>query len=300
MSRTLRDVEMASGWHEGELAVQRRAGVTDHVRLRTGVLDRLPPHFVAFLAVQRFVVTATVDGKGDLWCSMAPGWPGFATVPAPDTVAIVRRAFGADVLAHLERDSRIGLIALDPSTRRRIRVNGRATLEEDVVLIHVAETFGNCRQYVQQRPAEGPEPTSAGVVAEGQTLDGSQRDWIRRADTCFIASMHPAAGPDASHRGGRPGFVQVDDDRTLRFPDYDGNGMFQTLGNLTANPAAAMLFIDFENGGMLQLTGAAEVHWDEREAPAGRTVQFALRSVVEKRPSKPWRWPVVEYSPVNP
>lgn len=287
-------------WHEGELTVQRRAGVTNQERLRTGVRDELPPHFIAFLAAQRFLVVATVDSAGTLWCAMVPGWPGFAVARTPRQVAIDVRAFAAAVLTQLRSDPRIGVLSFDPSTRRRIRVNGTAAIEPDHVVVDIVETFGNCQQYIQKRAAAGPEGGATEIVAAGGSLTQPQRSWIANADTSFLASMHPVAGPDASHRGGRPGFIQVLDDRTLQFDDYPGNDMFQTLGNLTSNRTAAMLFVDFDTGGTLQLAGEAEVLWDGDPALTGRAVRFTVRTVIEKRPSTPWRWPVVEYSPVNP
>ena len=86
----------------------------------------------------------------------------------------------------------------------------------------------------------------------------------------------------------------------MRFEDYPGNDMFQTLGNLTANPAAAMLFVNFDSGATLQLAGEADVTWDGNPALTGRAVRFRARTVVEKRPCTPWRWPVLGYSPANP
>jgi hypothetical protein len=81
-----------TGWHDGELAVQRRAGVTAHERLRSAVREALPPHFVDFLLVQRFVILATCDAAGRPWCSMVAGWPGFASAPDPRTVRLDRGA----------------------------------------------------------------------------------------------------------------------------------------------------------------------------------------------------------------
>ncbi len=290
-----------SGWHDGELAVQRQAGVTAHDRLRSGVRDALPPHFAEFLTVQRFVILATCDAEGRPWCSMVAGWPGFASAPEPKRVLLDRRAFGdEDVLRHLATDPRIGMLALDPSTRRRIRVNGTASIGAEAVTISVVETFGNCRQYIQQRPPGGPEPGESTTVSKSARLEPRQREWIGRADTFFLASIHPVAGLDASHRGGRPGFVAVSNDGMLAFDDYSGNDMFQTLGNLTSNPAAAMLFVDFETAATLQLSGEADVDWDVAGSPTGRAVRFRPQLVVEKRALVPWRWPVVEYSPVNP
>ena len=83
----------------------------------------------------------------------------------------------------------------------------------------------------------------------------------RGADTFFIASGYrdegdsAAFGMDASHRGGERGFVRVVDEGRLEFPDYAGNNHFNTIGNLVLDPRAGFLFVDFETGGLLQLTG---------------------------------------------
>jgi predicted pyridoxine 5'-phosphate oxidase superfamily flavin-nucleotide-binding protein len=78
--------------------------------------------------------------------------------------------------------------------------------------------------------------------------NGKQQRLIREADTFFIASSHRDGGADASHRGGNPGFVHVLNETKLIWPDYSGNGMFQTLGNLAIDPRAGLLFMDFESG----------------------------------------------------
>jgi predicted pyridoxine 5'-phosphate oxidase superfamily flavin-nucleotide-binding protein len=80
---------------------------------------------------------------------------------------------------------------------------------------------------------------------------------IRQADTFFLGTTHPDRGSDASHRGGPSGFVRVEDDRSLWWPDYPGNNMFSSLGNIAVDPVAALLFVDFATGRTLHLTGRA-------------------------------------------
>ena len=121
-------------------------------------------------------------------------------------------------------------------------------------------------------PAPGP-----GV--RGAVLSPAQQERIAAADTFFIASAHPTRGADASHRGGGPGFVHVLGPDRLRFPDYPGNNMFNTLGNLRVDPRAGLVFPDFAGGGTLQLTGRATVRWDEG-APAA-AVDFDVDEVLE-------------------
>ena len=85
------------------------------------------------------------------------------------------------------------------------------------------------------------------------------RNWITTADTFFIASSHPDGPVDASHRGGAPSFVEIKDDR-LVVPDYPGNSMFNTFGNLYLNPQAGITLINFETNQQLKLTG--KVYFD--------------------------------------
>jgi predicted pyridoxine 5'-phosphate oxidase superfamily flavin-nucleotide-binding protein len=124
-------------------------------------------------------------------------------------------------------------------------------------------------------------------------LDARQRAWIGNADTLFIASFHPEGGADASHRGGFPGFVSVLGDDRLAFPDFPGNAMFNTLGNLTEYPRAGLLFVDFETGDVLQLSGRAQVESDF-------SVRLDVDEVRETRAASPLRFRLVEYSPAIP
>jgi predicted pyridoxine 5'-phosphate oxidase superfamily flavin-nucleotide-binding protein len=123
-----------------------------------------------------------------------------------------------------------------------------------------------------------PAPTSAVETFEG--LDDTGRAQIAAADTFFVATWSGAGvdggGVDVSHRGGPAGFVRVEGD-TLVIPDYRGNRYFNTLGNLMLEPRAALLFVDFAAGRMLQLQGAAEVLWDAHDLPhAERTWRFTV------------------------
>ena len=128
------------------------------------------------------------------------------------------------------------------------------------------------------------------------------RDSARSAS--FIASAQAEGGADISHRGGNPGFIRVVDARTLLVPDYAGNTMFQTLGNLQANPQAGLLWIDFAGGATLQVTGTARIIWDAERvagfAGAERLVEVRVAEVVEIADAHPFRSHTVEYSPINP
>jgi hypothetical protein len=188
-----------------------------------------------------------------------------------------------------------------------MRVNGVILRETDSLIeVEAREVYTNCPKYIRARALEGaggsatPEPAAERCPC----LGSEQREFVVRADTFFIATTHPERGADASHRGGAPGFVRVEGDRRLVWPDYSGNAMFNTLGNLAADPQAGLLFIDFENGDTLQISGRTRVVWDEGRAAefagAERVVEYDVEEVVETRGVLPLRWRLEEYSPFNP
>jgi predicted pyridoxine 5'-phosphate oxidase superfamily flavin-nucleotide-binding protein len=294
-------------YHEGELGVQARAGVSAVAELvGRSIRDFIPPSAMSFLPMQRLSVVGSVAADGSVWASALVGEPGFLSAPDRHTLRIAADVHSEDPLwGNLAANPSVGVLILDPATRRRMRVNGTAEVAGDGLLVHVQQVYSNCPQYIQQRVprpdaiAEEPQKSAASTG-----LSPSQKEWIQHADTFFLATAHPLAGADASHRGGKPGFIQVRGDNALAWPDYSGNNMFQSLGNLMANPQAGLLFIDFEAGRTLQLTGTAKIVWDAdkaRDFPgAQRLLEFSIEKVIETNAAFSNRWKFLEYSPVNP
>ena len=161
-------------------------------------------------------------------------------------------------------------MASELETRRRNRVNGTVTdTVGNGLRLAVGQSFGNCPQYVTEREwCWVDEPVDESSVVRRSTLSSAQREWIERADTFFIGSGHrgeagaASNGMDASHRGGAPGFVTVEETARIVFPDYAGNNHFNTIGNLVVDPRVALLFVDFETGSLLQISGRASIDWD--------------------------------------
>lgn len=89
------------------------------------------------------------------------------------------------------------------------------------------------------------------------------RSFIQRCRMFFLATADAQGFPDCSYKGGAPGFVRVIDENTLVFPDYDGNGMYRSLGNVLVNPHVGLLFIDFENPRRLRVNGTATLSFDD-------------------------------------
>jgi uncharacterized protein len=297
-------------YHEGEIAVQARAGVRDMaLRLGGGIRSLIPEAAREFILRQPIAVIGAMGQDDSLWASVLTGEPGFLRAVDDQTMQIDARLLEGDPLAAYVKDgAQVGLLIIELETRRRMRLNGVVDLvSDDGLLIRAEEVFSNCPKYIQAREwrkTENIKDVKNRTALRSTELSSEQRLWISEADTFFIASSHPKAGVDVSHRGGAPGFVRIKDGRELVWGDYQGNNMFQTLGNLTSNPKAGLLFIDFEHERTLHLSGAAEVIWDEAQAAslggAGRIASFRVEQAVEIRDSLPLQWRLLGYSPYNP
>lgn len=299
---------MTSVFHPGEIAVQERAGVAEQAaRLGQSVRPTMLPVAQEFLRQQRFAVLGGVDAGERVWASLLTGEPGFLEAEGEGILRVhALPAVGDPLAERVERGGPAALLAIDLVNRRRLRVNGDLARAPGGAALRTREVFFNCPKYIQAREQGELDRAALGraPIARRGALTAEQRAWIAGADTLFLATVHAARGVDASHRGGRPGFVRVLGERTLLVPDYAGNNMFQTLGNLALDPRAGLLFVDFERGGTLALTGAARVLWDPArfaDLPgARRALEIDVAEAVEIEGATPRRWRLVEPSPHNP
>ena len=307
--------EGASPFHRGEQQVQECLGVRDKVDsfARRAVRTYMPDQHREFYAELPFVLLGTVDDQGRPWASLVPGRPGFMNSPDAYTLEVAARPlFGDPLHETLKPGADVGLLGIQLETRRRNRMTGIVhSVGPETFAITVRQTFGNCPQYIQTRAVDVlPEINDVArtrPVIRSDRFDRQSRAAIESADTLFIAtafSEHGNAvsqGADVSHRGGRPGFIRVDDDRTFVFPDFSGNNHFNTVGNIVVNPKAGFLFVDFESGDVVHMTGEAEILWegDEVQAFAGaeRLIRFRASEVVRVENSLPLRFGFGEFSP---
>ena len=301
---------MSEGWthgqspfHSGEQDVQSRLGVRDiEDWARKVVRDYLPEGHQAFHTALPFLVIAARDSQGRPWATLLTGPEGFVTSPDPRSLVIESQPVPGDGLEEaLVAGADIGILGIELATRRRNRVNGRIVDNgSGAVSFSVEQSFGNCPQYIRERAWRRVEDGPAGNPVRGTHLTPTQREWIASADTFFIASGYRADGEsstfgmDASHRGGDRGFVRISSETRLEFPDYAGNNHFNTIGNLTRDPRAGFLFIDFETGGLLQLTGRVTIDWDSeavaRIPSARRLVSFDIEEIIELPAAVHLRW----------
>ncbi|EDP65732.1 pyridoxamine 5'-phosphate oxidase-related, FMN-binding protein [alpha proteobacterium BAL199] len=299
--------------HDGEAALQERAGVRSpaDAGTRRAIRDFMPDQHRAFFADLPFLIVGSLDADDRPWASILVGRPGFLASPDPRTLTIAATpAHGDPLAAALTVGSPVGLLGIQPETRRRNRMNGIiADITDGRVNVRVGQSFGNCPQYIQARAPEfiadpvtvtEPRPQHRGA----SILSDWARERVEQADTFFIATAAPGArsgdpvrGVDVSHRGGRPGFVRISEEdgaTTLTAPDFLGNFYFNTLGNIALNPATGLLFVDFDSGDVLMLSGTAEVIWDGPEVAsftgAERLMKFTLRESLRIERAVPLRW----------
>ncbi|MEU5282567.1 pyridoxamine 5'-phosphate oxidase family protein [Streptomyces sp. NPDC020755] len=306
-----------SGYHRGEVAVQERAGLARRAASAgRAIRSDIPEVAADFLARQPFLVLGGADDRGRIWATQLTGEPGFLSVPAPDTLVVGALPPPGDPLAGLlsgagtggSAPARVGMIAIEPATRRRMRMNGRAARDGNGLRVDLDQAVANCPKYIQERRhrriAPGEETGQRSTVTDGDALSPAQQEALRTADTFFVATASDRGDADASHRGGNPGFVQVLTPRLLRWPDYAGNGMFLTLGNLELNPAAGLLVPDWDTGASLHLTGFARTVWDgdavARVPGAERLVEFEVTAVREIAAASPLRWSDPAFHRFNP
>lgn len=303
---------LPSPFHAGELKVQQRLGVAEKVAPfgRKFIRDHLIDQHRTFFAQLPFVLLATVDAERRPWASLVAGPPGFLTTPDEHTLQIAANPLQGDPLRQtLKPGIPVGLLGLELETRRRNRMNGEVqTVADGRITIAVKQSFGNCPRFIQTRQvAPEAEPRAPRVQAPAGTFTQPVRTIIDRADTLFIASApgddegDAAHGADVSHRGGKPGFVRIEDERTFVFPDFSGNNLFNTIGNLVLNPKAGFLFPDFETGDLVFMTGATEIIWDgprvEAFKGAERLVRFRAEEIVHVEAGLPFSFTFGDFAP---
>ncbi|HEU0202330.1 MAG TPA: pyridoxamine 5'-phosphate oxidase family protein [Burkholderiaceae bacterium] len=308
-----------SPFHAGEQALQARAGVREKMEQfgRKAIRDFMPEQHRQFFAELPFIVIGALDGHARPWASILVGVPGFMASPDARTLRIdALPAAGDPCGAGLAAGQPVGLLGIQPHTRRRNRMNGIVTeTSAGGFAVAVRQSFGNCPKYIQARTLaliDGHASALARRTAQrvGPVLDAAAHALIEQADTFFIATASSdlaqdgAGGIDVSHRGGKPGFVRVSEGggrALLTVPDFVGNSFFNTLGNLAVNPRAGLVFVDFAASDALLLTGTAEVLWDGPAlaafAGAQRLLVFAVDESVWLRNAVPLRWSAPALAP---
>jgi len=302
-----------SPFHEGELEVQKRAGEEANAEANSPmIIDQLYSGALNFIRQQQMAVLSTRDAGGHRWASIVFGPKGFLEPNGRESLHIAVPSAERDtrdpLWQNLHADPHLGLLIIELANRRRLRINGDARLSDKEIILKVTQSFPNCPKYITKRELEvelADASAADSKLLEGKTLPTRIQKMITAADVLFLATGHAERGNDASHRSGSPGYIEVVDKSTLRLPDYPGNGLFNSLGNVVGDPQVGLLIPDFEHGRQLQLTATAKILWDHAD-PEGRTggtnrfVEFAISRWLERPLPARLKSAVVSYSPYNP
>jgi uncharacterized protein len=303
----------SSPFHEGELEIQERAGQQADAESNSAMIaDKLYAGALNFIRQQQMAVLSTRDTEGHRWASIVFGSKGFLEPNGRESlhIAVARAERDArdPLWLNLESDPQLGVLVIEFANRRRLRINGDARVTGSEIILDVTQSFPNCPKYITKRElhVESVEvPDVKSKVSEGTDLPARLQKVIAAADVLFLATGHAQRGNDASHRGGRPGFLRVLNKNTLHLPDYPGNGLFNSLGNVVQDPNVGVLIPDFEHGRQLQLTATAQILWDQPD-PEGKTsgtnrfVEFLISRWLERPLPGRLKSSVVSYSPYNP
>lgn len=283
--------------------MQTRAGVREKAEQIGSrfIRSEMPEEHREFFANLRWVVVANLRNDGNPAIGLIGGAPGFLAAPDPGTLTLESKLDPSDPLSEGFQPGRaLGFLGIQLADRRRNRVNGSVIATDNKrTTIAVNQSFGNCPAYIQKRDDQpvkhpGKKSSTRETVGDPSTIQA----FLSTRDTFFIASRFEDAeeakgsGVDASHRGGKPGFVQLRQG-ILRFPDFSGNKFFNTLGNITADPRVALVFPDFESGDLLYINGEASVVWEgatlEAFEGAERLVEVRPLEVFWRRAALPFR-----------
>jgi hypothetical protein len=306
---------MSEPFHSGEIQIQELTGERDKAVLNGHLIaDSIPPAARSFVGQQSYCALGWADSYGDVWAELLLAEPGFAQASADGLGLDLRlpttddAPTGGTIFDSISRSDQVGIVFVEFATRRRLRVNGVvASAKPREIHVRVAEAYPNCPKYIQRRDLVQEATSRGGTMCaprSGRELNTELAELIAGADTFFVASVHPDGPADCSHRGGTPGFVEVNGN-TLYVPDYPGNSMFGTLGNLAVKPRAGLAFIDFDNQRQLQMTGDVTLNFTDTKSPekTGGTDRWWSFHCKQWRlsPLSPHRsWRLVDRSPFNP
>lgn len=266
-------------WHDGELAVHELLHVPTHENPTSA---GLPPPYAYRVMHSPLVAFGTLDAEGRPWTTVWGAERGFVRPIAQGVLGVntsldakydpVFKALwegkgdaAGEVVKPGDGEEKVMAgLSIDLETRDRVKLAGRMVAGalvarqdsgqgEIQMAVHVAESLGNCPKYLNKKAIESHTPAPV-LVSDQLPLPKEAVDLIHKADLFFISSTNGET-MDTNHRGGPPGFVRVakndEGGVVLVYPEYSGNRLYQTLGNLQVNPLAGLVFPDFESSDVL-------------------------------------------------
>jgi len=235
-------------YHHGQLEVQEEANSRD---LADHMADWVGPA-AEFAELADMLVFAHRAENGQLQLTCLSGAAPLVDVDGSSSLTIKSRLNGLP-------SGRVGGLAMNLAERRRVRLNGSLTAGSDDGRLEIDEAFTLCRKYLAPSTSEF-ESTTVGPRARHSLELGDPwlADVVGRAETTFLASVSPDGQPDVAHRGGPAGFLEFDPGAgRLAWPEYLGDGVFKSAGNVRAMPLSTLVVVDIETGDAAELAGKA-------------------------------------------
>ncbi|KAH6696810.1 hypothetical protein F5X68DRAFT_126266 [Plectosphaerella plurivora] len=321
-------------WHQGELEMHRKLEVP--TQLHNPTYPGLPPSYGSRVTESPILAVGTLDDQGQPWTTLWGGERGFARPIAqgvvgvrtgvdlgdPVLAALFDNKIEKDVVARPE-DPELGRVfaalSIDLESRDRVKLAGRfvagavtETFEEGggevQMALAVTESLGNCPKYLNKRPVE-PRTPKPGTVETGLPLSLAALEVVEQADMFFLSTTNGNT-MDTNHRGGSRGFMRVlhheDGTVDLVYPEFSGNRLYQSLGNLQVNPKVGIAIPNFQTSDILYVTGTAAILVGEDAAKFIARTNIAVKITLSNAIFAPGGLPfrssaaTVEYSPYNP
>ncbi|KAL2835252.1 hypothetical protein BDW59DRAFT_168497 [Aspergillus cavernicola] len=316
----------SNSWHDGEGKM--------HQLLRVPYQDNptvpfLTPRAGLLMQQSPLLAIGALDHDGKPWSSLWGGEEGFAT-PTSASSFDIKTPVGETydpVVESLLLDSTgnsgkpVSFLAVDLENRRRVKLFGKITAgslnvandDERIragiahLAVHVDGSLGNCPKYLNAKRIV-PAPPDPKLISETPQLHPGAIDLLSHADCLFISSSHGTQDMDTNIRGGPPGFVRVVSNEprgaVFVYPEYSGNRLYQTLGNLQTTPLAGYVFPDFETGNALFVTGTTEILLGKDASPVLPHSNIVVRVTVTAArfvaKALPFRGAPGKPSPYNP
>lgn len=323
-------------WHEGEIAMARAMRVPE---MDNPTFPALSPQLANHARIAPLVAIGTLDKQGRPWTTLWGGEKGMMQPIAQGILGIrsqvvrqydpvVEELVGKEGDGTVVREEGAGRmvsgLTIDLETRKRTKLYGRMvagalSMREDEatetqqhvaevqLVLKIEQSLGNCPKYLNKKHIE-PAESNPELVSDSPQLPRQALDLLSKADLFFLSSANHDQDMDTNHRGGPAGFVRmISNDSSgavLCYPEYSGNRLYQTLGNLKVNPVVGVCVPDFDTGDILYLTGTTEILIGTDAAKvlphSNLAVKITITAARYVATALPFRGISDELSPYNP
>ncbi|KAF2210937.1 hypothetical protein CERZMDRAFT_44354 [Cercospora zeae-maydis SCOH1-5] len=326
----------ALDWHHGEAEMQRKLQVRG---LDNPTVPQLSPQLANHLQIAPTISLGTIDTDGRPWTTLLGGEKplsqplgnGIIGIKSavtgkhdPVVELLVGRNATGEVVREEGKGRMISGLTIDLNTRKRVKLYGRmiagalSTRDDEVtgqqesvaemqVVLKIEQSLGNCPKYLNSRRIE-PAIANPELLSDSAQLPPRALELLSRADLFFVSSANKDEDMDTNHRGGPAGFLRVESNEAsgaiLCWPEYSGNRLYQTLGNLAVYPHAGICVPDFDTGDCLYGTGTTEILIGADAAAllprSNLCVRLTITSARFVAQALPFRGIAGEKSPYNP